>query len=140
MRLEIVAFTPPGLVRAEDSLRLKTVMMKAKKDINYTILLPVPQGVQDTRSADWQDVEMGSFRCIARCWLIQDWKQMVVLLVSLKSGTWRNSWSIQALTDHKQNRSTTSNLLTAGICSINCKCNHRWWNADAEEFIKDKLD
>jgi len=53
MRLEIVSFTPPGLERADDSLRLKTSDEIAKKDINYTILLPVPQGVQDGRSAEW---------------------------------------------------------------------------------------
>ena len=53
MRLEIVKFTPPGLERADDSLRLRTSDEIAKKDINYTILLPVPQGVQDGRSADW---------------------------------------------------------------------------------------
>ena len=45
-------------MRAEDSLRLRTSDEIAKKDINYTILLPVPQGVQDTRSADWGMSEM----------------------------------------------------------------------------------
>ena len=34
MRLEIVSFTPPGLERADDSLRLKTSDEIAKKDIN----------------------------------------------------------------------------------------------------------
>jgi len=58
MRLEIVAFTPPGLERADDSLRLKTSDEIAKKDINYTILLPVPQGVQDGRSAAWSMSQM----------------------------------------------------------------------------------
>ena len=65
MRIEIVEFTPPGLVRADDSLRLRTSDEIAKKDINYTIILPVPQGVQDGRSAEWGMSEMGPLGALA---------------------------------------------------------------------------
>ena len=58
MRIEI-KFTPPGLERADDSLRLKTSDEIAKKDINHTILLPVPQGVEDGRSADCKNGRNG---------------------------------------------------------------------------------
>ena len=58
MRIEVVKFTPPGLQRAEDSLRLRTSDEIAKKDIKHTIMLPVPQGVQDGRSANWSMGEM----------------------------------------------------------------------------------
>ena len=58
MRLEVVKFTPPGLQRAEDSLRLRTSDEIAKKDIKHTIMLPVPQGVLDGRSANWSMGEM----------------------------------------------------------------------------------
>ena len=59
LRLEIVEFTPPGLQRADDSLRLRTSDEIAKKDINHTIMLPVPQGVEDGRSTNWDMSEMG---------------------------------------------------------------------------------
>ena len=58
MRIEVVKFTPPGLQRAEDSLRLRTSDEIAKKDIKHTIMLPVPQGVLDGRSASWSMGEM----------------------------------------------------------------------------------
>ena len=58
MRIEVVKFTPPGLQRAEDSLRLRTSDEIAKKDIKHTIMLPVPQGVLDGRSANWSMGEM----------------------------------------------------------------------------------
>ena len=59
MRIEVVKFTPPGLQKADDSLRLRTSDEIAKKDIKHTIMLPVPQGVLDGRSADWSMSEMG---------------------------------------------------------------------------------
>ena len=59
LRLEVVKFTPPGLQKAEDSLRLRTSDEIAKKDIKHTIMLPVPQGVLDGRSADWNMSELG---------------------------------------------------------------------------------
>ena len=65
LRLEIVEFTPPGLQRADDSLRLRTSDEIAKKDINHTIMLPVPQGVEDGRSADWDMSEMGPLAALS---------------------------------------------------------------------------
>ena len=65
LRLEIVEFTPPGLQRAEDSLRLRTSDEIAKKDINHTIMLPVPQGVQDGRSAEWGMSDSGPLAALA---------------------------------------------------------------------------
>ena len=59
MRIEVVKFTPPGLQKADDSLRLRTSDEIAKKDIKHTIMLPVPQGVKDGRSADWDMSSMG---------------------------------------------------------------------------------
>ena len=53
MRIEVVKFTPPGLQRAEDSLRLRTSDEIAKKDIkqgtiiiNETALISLPNYVQ----------------------------------------------------------------------------------------------
>ena len=110
MRLEIVAFTPPGLVRAEDSLRLRTSDEIAKKDINYTILLPVPQGVQDTRSADWGMSEMGPLGALAAS-AAAEGLETDGSLASMAGATLSElSSQFQALTD-PANRSTTSNYL-----------------------------
>ena len=46
MRIEVVKFTPPGLQRAEDSLRLRTSDEIAKKDIKHTIMLPPSRSVR----------------------------------------------------------------------------------------------
>ena len=117
MRLEIVAFTPPGLVRAEDSLRLRTSDEIAKKDINYTILLPVPQGVQDTRSADWGMSEMGPLGALAAS-AAATGLESDGSLASMAGATLSElSSQFQALTD-PANRSTTSNLLTGGISAL----------------------
>jgi len=117
MRLEIVAFTPPGLVRAEDSLRLRTSDEIAKKDINYTIILPVPQGVQDTRAADWGMSEMGPLGAMAAS-AASEGLTSDGSLASMAGATLSElSSQFQALTD-PANRSTTSNLLTGGISAL----------------------
>ena len=53
MRIEIVKFTPPGLQRAEDSLRLRTSDEIAKKDIKLYNHVTSPSRCEDGRSADW---------------------------------------------------------------------------------------
>ena len=113
MRLEIVAFTPPGLQRAEDSLRLRTSDEIAKKDINYTILLPVPQGVQDGRSADWGMSEMSPIGC-RNCKCCSVRYESDGSIASMAGATLSELTSqFQALTD-QADRATTSNLLTGG--------------------------
>ncbi len=60
MKLEIVEFVAPGLDRISDNeLSLKTSDHIAKKDILYTIMLPVPQGLEDTKGANWSDGNIG---------------------------------------------------------------------------------
>lgn len=59
LQIQVVEYVPPGLeFKSASSLALMTTddsMSGDKKKVLETIFLPIPEGIQDTNSADWQD-------------------------------------------------------------------------------------
>jgi len=117
MRLEIVEFTPPGLVSADDTLRLRTSDEIAKKDINHTILLPVPQGVQDTRSADWGMSEIGPV-AMAALSAASTGMETEGSIATMAGATLSDITSKFNSIMDPANRSTIGNVMTGGIAGL----------------------
>ena len=68
MKIEIKEFKPPGLGMAdEDSSNLRLASSdeaQVQEKTLYTIVLPIPEGISDTKNADWQDGGMGPIRAL----------------------------------------------------------------------------
>ena len=67
MKIEVKEFSPPGLSLAEGSASLSLKNSddaQATEKTLHTILLPIPEGISDTKNADWQDGGMGPIRAL----------------------------------------------------------------------------
>ena len=116
LRLEVVKFTPPGLQKAEDSLRLRTSDEIAKKDIKHTLMLPVPQGVLDGRSADWNMSELGPIAALTASAVGAGLRQEGSL-ASMAGASFTDV--VNTVTDlGKADRGTVGNLITGQVASM----------------------
>lgn len=65
LQIQIIDFVPPGLeFQSQQSFALKSTdesLAGDKKVVRQTIYLPIPEGIQDNNSADWQDAGMNPF-------------------------------------------------------------------------------
>ena len=116
LRLEVVKFTPPGLQKAEDSLRLRTSDEIAKKDIKHTIMLPVPQGVLDGRSADWNMSELGPIAALTASAVGAGLRQEGSLASMAGASFTDVVTTVQDL--GKADRGTVGNLITGQVASM----------------------
>lgn len=69
LQIQVVEYVPPGLeFKSASSFALMTTddsISGDKKKVLETIFLPIPEGIQDTNSADWQDAGLNPFEATA---------------------------------------------------------------------------
>ena len=122
MKIEIKEFKPPGLSMAEDdssNLRLASSdEAQVQESTLYTIILPIPEGISDTKNADWQDGGMGPVRALLASTVnaTLDGSQNRSLATSLKSGASEIISNFNSLAG--SDRQQLQNLVTGGTAGL----------------------
>jgi len=116
LKLEIVEFTPPGLERLEGTLRLKTSDELPKKDVLYTIMLPIPQGIEDNKGANWSDGNMGAIAALTAS-AVKKGMQTQGSIASMAGATFGEIQS-QLNQLSQTDRATVGNMLTGTTASL----------------------
>ena len=121
MKIEIKEFRPPGLSLAEGtaSLSLKNSDdAQALEATLYTILLPIPEGISDTKNADWQDGGMGPVRALLGATVNStlDGAENRSLASSLKAGSSEILSQFNSLAG--SDRAQLQNLVTGGTAGL----------------------
>ena len=122
MKIEIKEFKPPGLSMAEDdssNLRLASSdEAQVQESTLYTIILPIPEGISDTKNADWQDGGMGPIRALLGATVNStlDGSENRSLASSLKSGSSEILSQFNSLAG--SDRAQIQNLVTGGTAGL----------------------
>ena len=121
MKIEIKEFSPPGLSLAEGSASLSLKNSddaQAKEKTLHTILLPIPEGISDTKNADWQDGGMGPIRALLGATVNStlDGSENRSLASSLKSGSSEILSQFNSLAG--SDRAQIQNLVTGGTAGL----------------------
>ena len=121
MKIEVKEFSPPGLSLAEGSASLSLKNSddaQAKEKTLHTILLPIPEGISDTKNADWQDGGMGPIRALLGATVNStlDGSENRSLASSLKSGSSEILSQFNSLAG--SDRAQIQNLVTGGTAGL----------------------
>ena len=121
MKIEVKEFSPPGLSLAEGS---RSLSLKNSDDAQatektlHTIILPIPEGISDTKNADWQDGGMGPVRALLSATVNStlDGAQDRSLASSLKSGASEIMSQFNSMAG--SDRAQLQNLVTGGTAGL----------------------
>ena len=121
MKIEVKEFSPPGLSLAEGS---RSLSLKNSDDAQatektlHTIILPIPEGISDTKNADWQDGGMGPIRALLGATVNStlDGSENRSLASSLKSGSSEILSQFNSLAG--SDRAQIQNLVTGGTAGL----------------------
>lgn len=116
LRLEIVEFVPPGIQRGGDQLRMNTSDDIPKKDVLYTIMLPIPQGIEDNKGASWSDSNMGAIAALTAA-AVKKGMQTEGSIASMAGASFSEIQS-QLNSLSQTDRATIGNMLTGTTASL----------------------
>ena len=121
MKIEVKEFSPPGLSLAEGSRALSLKNSddaQAREKTLHTILLPIPEGISDTKNADWQDGGMGPIKALLGTTVnaTLNGSQDRSLATSVKSGASELLSNFNTLVG--SDRAQLQNLVTGGTAGL----------------------